>query len=201
MKKTGNVSSKRFTPTKGIAILLVVIACAIFLPPGAKADPVVALQTANGHFVTANEGGGIRCPYGLRTNARVIQGREIFTIHWVGDRRIALETPEGTFVTAVNGGGMSGRSGGSAVRTDATSIGDWEWFTLVHVNDRTHVALRTADGRFVSSVRGFRDPDNAFPIHTDATSIGPWEVFRLHYRPGGGAIVPRTTTTTGPGPY
>src|SRR5271155_3153774 len=83
-------------------------------------EGIYAINTSNGHYVTAVNGGGIEgCSSGwppvvLNSNATTIGRNETFTFIWVQPERnfqagsFALQTASGNFITAVNGGGLGG---------------------------------------------------------------------------------------------
>ena len=170
-----------------LTMAALLIACA--RPAFAQRTLGAAIQTQNGHYLTAVNGGGLGGPNSgpgataLHTDARKIGPWERFTVVWVNkaERKFALKTVKSTYVTAVNGGGIGGPNDGrSPVHTDATTIGPWEGFEITLLPGN-HAVIRTSDGRhFLTAVNGggFGGP-NDVPIHTDATKIGAWEVFSL----------------------
>ena len=174
----------------------VLVGCAVMVLVAASvasAHPVgaVAIQTINGTFVTAVNGGGPppepNCRPGvvaLHEDATQIGPWERFTmVHVAGTPRWALQTSGGQFVSAVNGGGIGGPNGAapfSQLHTDATTIGQWEVFHIVSLGGNV-VALRTPDRHhFVTAANGGGcGGRNSVPFHTDAVQIGPWEQFRF----------------------
>ena len=147
-----------------------------------------AIETQNGHFVTAVNGGGLGGPNtgpnatALHTDATTPLAWETFTLRWVDTSacKFALQTVYGKFVTAVNGGGIGGpNTSQSPIHTDATTVGSWESFKLLIQQDGTHAFIQTPDGQhYLTAVNGgnFGGPNNV-PIHTDATTLGPLEQF------------------------
>jgi hypothetical protein len=96
-----------------------------------------ALQTVNGTYVTAVNGGGIGGPNNARspvhTDATTIGPEEVFTFRFTtanGVTTATIRTPNGDYLTAVNGGGIGGPNN-IPIHTDATSIGPWETFMLI----------------------------------------------------------------------
>lgn len=173
------------------------------VPPLAAASaytPIeVNLKTANGHFLTAVNGGGVggaNSPGALdaivHTDARSPGAWETFWVQWLDDAhtKLALRTESGNYMTAVNGGGM-GRPWGwindVPLHTDAGSGSAWEAFTLnVNPNGGTGnlqpATLQTPDGHYVSAVNGGgygESGKNTVPIHMDAGTIGPDEQFSV----------------------
>jgi hypothetical protein len=96
-----------------------------------------ALQTANGNYVTAVNGGGVggsnegSSPF--HTDATHYSTWEHFVIVPVDEKllNIALQTASGNYVTAVNGGGIGGpNESPSVLHTDAISVRAWEIFYI-----------------------------------------------------------------------
>jgi hypothetical protein len=149
-----------------------------------------AIQTQNGHLLTAAKGGGLgernSAPEGvaLCTGADAVGPFEEFTIVWIDQPAgiFALRTYDGHFVTAVHGGGVGGPDDdNSPVHTDAEASGVWEQFTIAVLADDAHVSIQTSDQKhFLSAVKGggVGGGDNQ-PIRTDATTLGPAETFKL----------------------
>jgi hypothetical protein len=96
-----------------------------------------ALQTSNGHYVTAVNGGGIGGPNNstlpFHTDLPTADGDhppstwETFTLEYVDEQAgtVALKTETGNYVTAVNGGGVGGPNT-TPIHTDAVAVSDWE---------------------------------------------------------------------------
>jgi hypothetical protein len=102
-----------------------------------------AFQTSNGrNYITAVDGGGLGDPDAafpssqLLTNSAKLGAQEQFRIVPVGEEvssKVAIQTPDGKhYVSAVNGGGCGGPNI-VPFHTNATVIGPWEQFTLVHI--------------------------------------------------------------------
>jgi hypothetical protein len=88
-----------------------------------------ALQTFNGNYVTAVNGGGQSCSTcPINTNLKVIGQTEVFVLEQRMDGTFGLLTTSGYLLTAVKGGGVGGVP---VIRTDSTTIGNFETFTLV----------------------------------------------------------------------
>ncbi len=151
---------------------------------------ICAIQTHNGHLLSAVNGGGLGDPksahhgVALSTGATAAGPFETFTWVWV-DRSaetFALKTYDGHFVTAVHGGGIGGPNNDhSPLHTDTTDNGPWEKFTITLLPDNLHATIQTADGRhFLSAVNGGGvGGSNQVPIRTDATTMGAGAVFQL----------------------
>lgn len=154
-----------------------------------------AIQTTNGQFLSAVNGGGIGDPPGapfnsmpIHTNATAIGPWETFNVVPVGTGNFAIMTPSGNYLTAVNGGGMGTAGDGFAIHTDREKPGSDESFTLISCGNGQY-AFMTSSGNYVTAVNGggIGDPPgysyNRLPIHTDATAIGPWETFTFVFVP------------------
>jgi len=154
-----------------------------------------SIQTQNGHFLTAINGGGLGDPFSapdgvaLSTGATRARRLERFQLVWV-DRSagtFALRTVDKHFVTAAGGGGIGGpNSELSPIHTDSKTKGPWDQFriTLLYNGEipLNYVTIQTPDGEhYLSAVNGggVGGSTSDAPIRTDATSIGPAEVFRI----------------------
>jgi hypothetical protein len=167
----------------------------------------VSLQTANGHFVTAVNGGGLgEAGSSLQTDRTIPLAWETFLI--LVDRpvgsltppHIALLTETGNYVTANNGGGMGGPNTSAApMHTDATAVNAWEKFTFfttscassqqiitlfnwINSNYMEHtgscVFMATSNGNFVTTLYGGAYGGGpSDPFRTNATSAQAWETF------------------------
>ena len=102
----------------------------------------LALQTVNGQYVTAVNGGSMGDPAGLpfnstavHTNATALGPWEVFTLVPISSGTYALQTGSGNYLTAVNGGGIGDPAGSQPnswpIHTDAKAIGSWEQLTMV----------------------------------------------------------------------
>jgi hypothetical protein len=95
----------------------------------------VSFQTADGHFITAANGGGLgEAGSSLQTDRTIPLTWETFVLLRdvsVTPPRVTLVAESGNYVTANNGGGMGGpNSISSPVHTDATAVGPWETFNI-----------------------------------------------------------------------
>jgi hypothetical protein len=133
-----------------------------------------AIQTSNGHFLTAVSGGGIKGPGAIHTDATQISGWEQFVLVSSGGNKYAIQTSKGTYLTAVRGGGIGGAD---AIHTDTTQVSGWEQFTLIALGGELY-AIQTFNGHYLTAVGG-GGSQRADAIHTDATKIGAWEQFTL----------------------
>lgn len=85
------------------------------------------------------------------------------------------------YITAVNGGGL-GNGANVPISTYATSIGDYEQFTI-QWQDENHssFAIVTPDGKYVGAVGGGGKAagadTNAYPLVTNSTTMGTDELF------------------------
>ena len=149
-----------------------------------------AIVTANGHFLSAVNGGGLgdsnsaSSGAALSTGATRVGPNETFTLVWVDEpkQRFALKTRDGHFVTAVNGGGIAGAdSAQSPIHTDRTRYGRGEEFTIMLDPESLHATIRTSDGaHYLSAVKGGGvGGSNRAPIRTNATQIVPEAVFHI----------------------
>jgi hypothetical protein len=110
---------------------------------------------------------------------------------------VTIQTGNGHYLTAVNAGGLSSSE---PLRTDATTAGTWETFTLVRqsgtIANGTYV-LFTANGHLVSAVNGGGiggANDGTSPVHTDAVTAGSWEKWQLNV-PAGLGVPPSVQVT------
>ncbi|MGA7650870.1 MAG: PepSY domain-containing protein [Terracidiphilus sp.] len=149
-----------------------------------------AVQTQNGHLLTAVNGGGLGEPdsapegVALCTGAKTAGPRETFTIVWVDKAAgtFALKTHDNHFVSAVQGGGIGGPNDERApVHTDTRFSGPWEKFRINVLADNMHVTIQTPDRQhFLCAVNGggVGGASNQ-SIRTDASTLGAAETFRF----------------------
>lgn len=123
----------------------------------------VALRTANGQYLGAEEGEG-KNRYVCAWRTGDPGDWETFGLIERGGNKIALRTANGQYVGAEEGGGK-----GKKLVAWASGIGAWEIFDLVDLEGMT-VALRTYDGKYVSA----KDK-----IDAKATGVGQDELFSL----------------------
>jgi len=112
-----------------------------------QGDKHFTLQTVNGNYVTAVEGGGlgqppsVALPLPIITNGKLLQAGTVFHVILLDEvenlgpgndraRKVRLATPDlKHYVSAVNGGGV--HSVDDPIRTDATEPGKNELFELI----------------------------------------------------------------------
>jgi hypothetical protein len=144
--------------------------------PQAVNGPITcAIQTYNGHYVTAVGGGG-RTTDVIHTDATRIGSWEKFTLIDSGDGspniHYGLLTTNGHYLTAVGGGGRIT----DVIHSDATNLLAWEKFSFVSLGYGVY-AIQTIDGHYLTAVgAGGRTTDT---IHSDATAVLAWEKFRV----------------------
>lgn len=93
-----------------------------------------ALQTSDGHYVMAVNGGGVGGPNDssapIHTDAKTIGIWETLTFNFLPNNQLTIQVPKGQFLSAVNGGGIIGPAA-SPIHTDATRLAQGETFALV----------------------------------------------------------------------
>jgi hypothetical protein len=130
-----------------------------------------ALQTINGHFLTAVGGGG-RITDVLHTDATSSNAWEKFTLVNAGNGSFGLKTVNGHFLTAVGGGGRIT----DVIHSDAVHLQGWEQFTP-HALGGGYFAIATINGHYLTATGGGGQITDA--IHSDATHIDAWEKFKF----------------------
>lgn len=139
-----------------------------------------AIRTANGHYLTAINGGG-------RANSPVIVTSATRASDWekfkIGVTAAAIahdkafQTASGNFVTAVDGGGRTSE----VLHTDATQRLAWEEFRIHDLSaggERpTYFAIQTVNDHYLTAVGAGGKYEDA--IHSDATVARGWEQFRI----------------------
>jgi hypothetical protein len=92
-----------------------------------------AFQTADGHFITAYNAGGLTTNTILST-ATAIGGWEMFKLLPQSPpfASFAVQTLRGFFLTAVGGGG---HDSGDTIHTDAVNAAEWERFNIFRCSD------------------------------------------------------------------
>jgi len=164
----------------------------------------VSFQTANGHFITAANGGGLgEGGSSLQTDRTIPLSWETFLLLEdlsVFPPRVTLLTESGDYVTANNGGGIGGpNSVASPMHTDATAVGAWEKFNIypttcaspqqgnaqiqwmlanIFLHPAECVYIATSSGDFVTALNGGGyggGPSD--PFRTNAASAQSWETF------------------------
>lgn len=151
-------------------------ASASVTPRAPTVGPITcAIQTVDGHYLTAVGGGG-RTTDVIHTDATRIGSWEKFTLIDSGDGspniHYGLRTTYGYYLTAVGGGGRTT----DVIHSDAPWLRDWEKFSFVSLGYGWY-AIQTIDGHYLTAVGGGgRTTDT---IHSDAPWIQAWEEFRV----------------------
>jgi hypothetical protein len=91
---------------------------------------------------------------------------------------VAIVTSNGYYLTVCNDGGVEGVN--AAIRTNSTTVGDHEKFTIQPIGQTNTFSLMTSNGiNYVSAVNGGGmggwDIQHTLPIHTDSTHVSLWE--------------------------
>jgi hypothetical protein len=125
------------------------------------------IQTQNGYFLSAVQGGGVGGPdsgkglTALHTDASKASSWEFFTLVVLDATHFALKTADGHFVTAVNGGGIGSTPGAQQpiVTNASVPAGSELVFRIQHTPSGT-VTIKTSSGRFLTAVNagGFGGP-------------------------------------------
>lgn len=102
----------------------------------ANTGPYYAIQTINGHFLTALNNGG-QITNAIQSSSTTIVDEALFNLvpeegAGVAFRAYAIQTVRGYFITAVGGGG---KNSGETIHTDATQVASWEEFNLFRCGD------------------------------------------------------------------
>lgn len=135
-----------------------------------------AIQTFDGHYLTAMNGGGLTTD-SIHTNATRIGAWEKFSVVGLGVTGFAIQTSNVHWLTAVYGGGL-GNGSTDAIHTNATVARDWEVFKLFPLTTGPNqYAIRTINGNFLTAVDGGGRTTET--IHTDTRSIQEWEYFTI----------------------
>lgn len=141
-------------------------------------------KTANGHYVTAVNSGGLtglgQLPFDvIHTDAVRVGSWETFALVDSGDgTHYGIRAFDGHYLTAVGGGGRTT----DVIHSDATQLKGWEKFTITKLpsapGSQTVYSIGTIDGHFLTAVGGGgRTTDT---IHSDATVANGWEQFHIH---------------------
>jgi hypothetical protein len=144
-------------------------------PQAVNGPQTCAIQTVDGHYLTAVGAGG-RTTDVIHTDATRIGSWEKFTLIDSGDGssniHYGLRTTSGYYLTAVGGGGRTT----DVIHSNAPWLLDWEKFSFVSLGYGWY-AIQTIDGHFLTAVGGGgRTTDT---IHSDAPWIQAWEEFRV----------------------
>jgi hypothetical protein len=143
--------------------------------PAINGPITCAIQTNDGHYLTAVGGGG-RTTDVLHTDATRIGAWEKFTLIDSGDGssniHYGFKTVHGYYLTVVGGGGRTT----DVIHSDATNLLAWEKLTAISLGYGVY-AIQTINGHYLTATGGGgRTTDT---IHSDATRIGSWEKFRF----------------------
>jgi hypothetical protein len=129
---------------------------------------VVNLQTSNGKFVVAEQGGG-----GVVNANRGVAGPwEAFTLtdlnggELVDGDKVALQAMNGQYVCAEQGGG-------GIVNANRAALGPWETFTFKRLAGGK-VALQSVNGQYVCAEGG-----GGRELVANRSTLGPWETFTI----------------------
>ncbi len=149
------------------------------------------LKSANGRFVTAENGGG----GAVNANRDRATDWEIFTLLDLNEGelntgdKVAIKTIKGNFFSAINGGG-------DRLLADKNAPGTWETFIIERINyrntdliqDNDQVTFKTVNKNYLSAVNNGGSEVNAKP-----SVVGNSEKFYLRIKG-----VPETSRLSGP---
>jgi len=127
----------------------------------AKVSSVIALQAANGCFLSPQQGGGGE----VRADCSWVGPWEPLGVIELGDNKIALRCLSGHYLSAPQGGG-------GKILASGPAIGASEVLTREDLGNGA-IALRCANGNYVSLQRG-----GGGEILANGSAIGAPEVFR-----------------------
>jgi hypothetical protein len=156
MTTTGLASPKPYPATEDLA-LLDVIYC--------SGCTKIALQADDGHWVSAEDGGGGP----IVVDKTTVDVWETFRMMDLGGGYVALQTFNHLFVTAEDGGGGD-------VNGNRSEVLSWETFELIDLGGG-YVAFQTTDGYYLSAENG-----GGGALVATASSIGANETFYLSYQ-------------------
>ena len=143
-------------------------------PPQPPSGQPITFRTADGHYVTAENGGG---GTGQVVATRTVAGLwETFTRHPQPDGRCTYQSSGGFYLTAENGGG-------SALTCSRTVPGPWESFREIPLGGG--LALQSDDGHFVCAENG-----GGGAVNVTRTTAGPWETFNVPVPAPPGTVTP-----------
>jgi hypothetical protein len=106
------------------------------LVPLDPSSQTFALQTMNGNYVSATNGGGLGGPsdeqHPIHTDStKVGPWESLVLIQQIDEAYYAIATTSGYYISATNGGGLDGPNDNSSIiHTSATTIGPWETFSF-----------------------------------------------------------------------
>ena len=177
-RKSGDNRMKMFPI--GSLLLIPCFAFAVVAPAGivsAKNAPIVcAIQTVNGHYLTAVGGGG-RTTDVIHTDAKQARAWEKFTLEDLdlGTSPITygIKTSNGHYLTAVGGGGRIS----DVIHSDATQPRAWEQFVFESLGNGWY-DIKTVNGHYLTATGGGgHSTEVPETIHSDATKVDSWEKF------------------------
>jgi hypothetical protein len=175
----------RFLATKvslpGLLLCALNISAQNTAPP--PAEKRVALRTATGYYITAENGGG----FAVHTDRAELGPWETFTMVPVSPGVFAFRTENGNYLSDMaareqrRGGGRAERQPRTALAASGKAIDASTQFRILLINpDGNIVTLMTSAGRYLTAennggikARGER------AVSTDRTEIGPWEQLQL----------------------
>jgi hypothetical protein len=135
-----------------------------------------AIQTYNGNYLTAVDGGG-RTTDAIHSDATSIGPNERFNLihEYYGSYPLyhSIQTANGHYLTAEYGGGVIIDD---VISSDRTAVGPWEKFKMVAKVD-DWFAIQTISGRFLSAVDG--GGRTTYVMNSNAIWIRSWEMFKL----------------------
>jgi hypothetical protein len=163
-----------------VAAVVVAAGLAALATPGEALarDTSCAIQTWDGHYVTAVNGDGLKADV-IHTDATIIGPWEKFELVERADNGgpydYSLKPHRGSFLTAMGGGGRTT----DVIHSDGKNAGPWEIFTLVPAGGGW-ITIQTSNNFYLTAMYGGGQVDDV--IHSNATSVGPWEKFKLRCR-------------------
>jgi hypothetical protein len=166
----------------GSLLLIAVLLGAVVIPAdmvSAKNGPMTcALQTYNGHYLSAVGGGG-RTTDVIHTDATSIGSWEKFTLEDLdlGTPVITygVKTTNGHYLTVVGGGGRIS----DVIHSDATQARGWEQLVFESLGGGWY-DIKTFKGNYLTATggggHGTEVPET---MHSDATKVDNWEKFQI----------------------
>jgi hypothetical protein len=143
---------------------------------GGNAGLNCAIQTYNGSYLTAVDGGG-RTTDAIHSNATSVGPNERFTLIQEDYGGLpyyhSLQTAKGYFLTAEYGGGLIIEN---VISSDRTAVGPWEKFIFVSKVD-DWFAIQTISGNYLTAIDG--GGRTTYVMNSNATWIRGWELFKL----------------------
>jgi hypothetical protein len=146
----------------------------VWVQPSTAQVAEVAIQTSNGHYLSAKNGGGVFGPDAVDTGATQIGPNEKFILIPQPNNRYAIATLTGYYLTAMQGGGLAT---GDVFHTDGRKVQDWELYTITLQADGRYT-IQTFKGLYLTAV-GAGGMTGSGALHTDARQALEYERFRL----------------------